>query len=66
MKIYYPVCQTYSPAGVLKSISKRWINMQEASGYEITDIYRIYLGLNEPPSKGYHVLWLSDASKYEI
>ena len=32
MKIYYPVCQTYSPTGAYKSISKRWTNMQEASG----------------------------------
>ena len=32
IKIYYPVCQTYSPTGVQKSISKRWNNMQEASG----------------------------------
>ena len=32
IKIYYPVCQTYSPIGDWKSISKRWTNMQEASG----------------------------------
>ena len=32
VKIYYPLCQTYSPTVVQKSISKRWTNMQEASG----------------------------------
>ena len=31
-KIYYPFCQTYSPTVVKNSISKRWTNMQEASG----------------------------------
>ena len=36
MKIYYPLCQTYSPNVVYKSISKRWTNMQEASGYSTT------------------------------
>ena len=30
MKIYYPLCQTYSPTVVQKLISKRWTNMQEA------------------------------------
>ena len=32
IKIYYPLCQTYSPSVVEKSISKRWTNMQETSG----------------------------------
>ena len=32
IKIYYPLCQTYSPTVVQNSISKRWTNMQEASG----------------------------------
>ena len=32
MKLYYPVCQTDSPTGVKKSISKTWTNMLEASG----------------------------------
>ena len=36
MKTHYPLCQTYSPTFVLKSISKRWTNMQEASGYSAT------------------------------
>ena len=31
-KIHNPLCQTYSPAIVYNSISKRWTNMQEASG----------------------------------
>ena len=31
-KIYYPLFQTYSPTVVWNSISKRWTNMQEASG----------------------------------
>ena len=31
-KIYYPLCQIYSPTVLKKSISKRWTNMQEASG----------------------------------
>ena len=35
-KIYYPLCQTYSPTVVLKSISKRWTNMQEACGLSTT------------------------------
>ena len=32
IKIYHPLCHTYSPIVVLKSISKRWTNMHEASG----------------------------------
>ena len=28
-KIYYPLCQTYSPTVVYNSISKRWTNMQD-------------------------------------
>ena len=35
-KVYYPLCQTYSPTVVLKSISKRWTNMQEACGLSTT------------------------------
>ena len=31
-KIHYPLCQTYSLTVVKNSISKRWANMQEASG----------------------------------
>ena len=34
--IYYPLCQTYSPTVVYNSISKRWTNMQEASGQSTT------------------------------
>ena len=29
---YNPLCQTYCPTIVQKSISKEWTNMQEASG----------------------------------
>ena len=36
MKIYYPLCQTYSPTVVSKSISKWWTNMQKASGLSTT------------------------------
>ena len=36
MKIYYPLCQTYNPNVVWKSISKRWTIMQEASGWSTT------------------------------
>ena len=33
MKIYNPLCQTYSPTVVFfKSIFKKWTNIQEASG----------------------------------
>ena len=32
MKIYYPLCHTYGPTVVEESISKRWTNMQEATG----------------------------------
>ena len=32
MKIYYPLYQIYSSTVGQKSISKRWTNMQEASG----------------------------------
>ena len=28
MKIYYPLCQTYSHTAVQKSISKRWTNIK--------------------------------------
>ena len=31
-KIYYPLCKNYSQTVVEKSISKKWTNMQEASG----------------------------------
>ena len=36
MKIYYPVCQTYSQTVFQKSFFKRWTNMQEASGWSTT------------------------------
>ena len=36
MKIYYPLCQTYNPTVVWKSISKRRTIMQEASGWSTT------------------------------
>ena len=36
MKICYPECQTYSPNGVKKSISKKWTNMQESCGLSTT------------------------------
>ena len=32
MKIYDPLCQTYSPTVVYKSISKKWAKIQQASG----------------------------------
>ena len=32
MKIYDPLCQTYNPTVALKSISKKWTDIQEASG----------------------------------
>ena len=36
MKIYSPLRQTYSPTVMQKSISKKWTNIQEASGYSTT------------------------------
>ena len=32
MKIYSPLCQSYSRIVVLKTISKKWANIQEANG----------------------------------
>ena len=31
-KICFPVCQTYKPTIMLNYISKKWTNIQEASG----------------------------------
>ena len=38
MEIYYPVCQTYSPTGVQKSISKSWTNNQISRYCDVSNI----------------------------